>query len=148
VREFAASRGVAIEVRRFSATTRTAEDAAREIGTEVERIVKSLVFVAGAKPVLVLCSGRRRVDESLLASVLGVPAVRRANADTAKAATGFAIGGVPPFAHATECTVIADQALLEYDVVWAAAGLPDAVFPIAPNDLVRVAGARVARVAT
>jgi prolyl-tRNA editing enzyme YbaK/EbsC (Cys-tRNA(Pro) deacylase) len=54
---------------------------------------------------------------------------------------------VPPFAHATECTVIADQALLEYDVVWAAAGLPDAVFPIAPNDLVRVAGARVARVA-
>jgi prolyl-tRNA editing enzyme YbaK/EbsC (Cys-tRNA(Pro) deacylase) len=134
-------------VRRFPATTRTAEDAAREIGTEVERIVKSLVFVAAENPVLVLCSGRTRVDEALLAAFLGVPGVRRANAETAKTATGYAIGGVPPFAHASECAVVADQALLEYDVVWAAAGLPDAVFAIAPRDLVRVAGARVARVA-
>jgi len=133
-------------VKRFAATTRTAEDAAREIGTEVARIVKSLVFVSADTPVVVLCSGRARVDEALLAAALGAPSVRRATADEAKAFTGFAIGGVPPFAHARPCRVIADEGLLAFDEVWAAAGLPDAVFPIAPKDLVRIAEAEVARV--
>jgi len=134
-------------VKRFNATTRTAEDAAQQIGTEVERIVKSLVFVSAGEPIVVLCSGRSRVDEKLLAAALGVPSVRRATANEAKSFTGYAIGGVPPFAHDTTCRVIADEGLLEFDEVWAAAGLPDAVFPIAPNELVRIAEAEVARVA-
>ncbi|HEV8535048.1 MAG TPA: YbaK/EbsC family protein [Candidatus Limnocylindria bacterium] len=137
-----------LAVRRFSSTTRTAEDAAREIGIAVERIVKSLVFIAGGDPVVVLCSGRTRVDEQRLAGALGTAGVRRATAEEAKSFTGFAIGGVPPFAHARPCRVIADEGLLAFDVVWAAAGLPDAVFPIAPRELVRVAGADVATVAS
>jgi Cys-tRNA(Pro) deacylase len=148
VRARATERGVDLQVKRFAATTRTAEDAAREIGTQVERIVKSLVFMAADEPVVVLCSGRSRVDEKLLAAALGTPSVRRATADEAKTFTGYAIGGVPPFAHERRCRVIADEGLLVFDEVWAAAGLPDAVFPIAPNDLVRIADAMVARVAS
>ena len=135
-------------MKRFTATTRTAEDAAREIGTEVARIVKSLVFVSAGEPVVVLCSGRARVDEALLEAALGAASVRRATADEAKAFTGFAIGGVPPFGHERPCRVIADEGLLAFDEVWAAAGLPDAVFPIAPKELVRIADAEVARVAS
>ena len=134
-------------MKRFAATTRTAEDAAHEIGTQVERIVKSLVFVSGGEPIVVLCSGRARVDENLLAVALGAPSVRRATADEAKTFTGYAIGGVPPFAHERRCRVIADEGLLSFDEVWAAAGLPDAVFPISPQELVRIADAEVARVA-
>lgn len=147
MREFASSRGVALAVRRFPSTTRTAEDAAREIGTSVERIVKSLVFIASGEPVIVLCSGRSRVDEALLAATVGAPTTRRATAGEAKTFTGYAIGGVPPFAHVRPCRVIADEGLLVFDEVWAAAGLPDAVFPIPPADLVRIAEAQVARVA-
>ena len=132
-------------VRRFAATTRTAEDAAREIGTEVGRIVKSLVFIADGSAVVALCSGSTRVDEAQLALALKVRAVRRANAEEAKTFTGFSIGGVPPFGH--DCGVVMDESLLAYEVVWAAAGLPDAVFPIAPRDLARVAEARVAPIA-
>jgi prolyl-tRNA editing enzyme YbaK/EbsC (Cys-tRNA(Pro) deacylase) len=144
VRAFASLRGVDLAVRRFSATTRTAVDAAREIGTTVERIVKSLVFVANDRAVIALCSGAARVDEARLAGAIGAAAVRRATADEAKRWTGYAIGGVPPFAHASECAVVCDRGLLAYDEVWAASGLPDAVFPIAPADLVRISGAAVA----
>jgi prolyl-tRNA editing enzyme YbaK/EbsC (Cys-tRNA(Pro) deacylase) len=146
VRAHARERGVEIAVRRFSATTRTAEDAAREIGTAVERIVKSLVFMAGDDPVVVLCSGGSRVDEGRLAALLDTEVVRRATADEAKTLTGYAIGGVPPFGHARCCRVIADLGLLAFDQVWAAAGLPDAVFPIDPRDLVRLADAEAAPV--
>jgi prolyl-tRNA editing enzyme YbaK/EbsC (Cys-tRNA(Pro) deacylase) len=146
VRAHAAARGKDLRVKRFAATTRTAEDAAREIGTQVERIVKSLVFVSAGEPIVVLCSGRSRVDESLLAAALGTPGVRRATANEAKSLTGYAIGGVPPFGHERVCRVIADEGLLGFDEVWAAAGLPDAVFPIAPSELVRIAHAEVARV--
>jgi len=147
VRAYAHERGVDITVRRFAATTRTAEDAAREIGTEVERIVKSLVFIAGGDPMVVLCSGRSRVDEARLAAALGAGGVRRATADEAKNFTGYAIGGVPPFAHTHPCRIVADHGLLAFDEVWAAAGLPDAVFPIRPVELVRIAGAEVAAIA-
>lgn len=139
----AAERGLAIRVVRFGASTRTAQDAAREIGTTVERIVKSLVFVADDATVVVLCSGASRVDEGKLARVLGAGTVRRATAGEVKDATGYAIGGVPPFAHARPCRVICDPLLLAHDEVWAAAGLHDAVFPVAPADLVRVSGASV-----
>jgi prolyl-tRNA editing enzyme YbaK/EbsC (Cys-tRNA(Pro) deacylase) len=147
VRAHALERGLDLPVRRFASTTRTAEDAARQIGTDVERIVKSLVWIAGGDPVVVLCSGRSRVDEARLAVALGAPSVRRATADEAKTFTGYAIGGVPPFAHARPCRVVADHGLFAFDEVWAAAGLPDAVFPIRPAELVRIAGAEVAAIA-
>jgi len=142
----AAERGVPIAVKRFPSTTRTAQDAAREIGCTVGEIVKSLVFLADGSPVVVLCSGADRVDEPTLAAALGAAGVRRATADEAKAATGYAIGGVPPFAHATAVRVIVDDGLFAHATVWAAAGLPDAVFPIAPADLMRLAGAERADV--
>ena len=143
---YAAERGVAIAVTRFSATTRTAQDAARQIGCTVAEIVKSLVFLVEGAPVVVLCSGADRVDEAKLTAALGGPGVRRATADEAKAATGFAIGGVPPFAHATDLRVIVDRGLLAFGTVWAAAGLPDAVFPIAPPELLRLSGGHEADV--
>ena len=109
--------------------------------------MKSLVFVTNDGPAIALCSGASRVDERRLSAALASNEVRRATADEAKAATGYAIGGVPPFAHATAVRVICDRGLLAYDEVWAAAGLPDAVFPIAPGELVRISGATVAEVA-
>jgi len=149
VRAHAAAHGLDLQVKRFAASTRTAEDAAREIGTTVERIVKSLVFDAAGEAVLVLCSGAARVDTNSLAAVLDAPpaSVRRATADEAKRASGYAIGGVPPFGHAGPLRVLLDEGLLQFDVVWAASGLPDAVFPIAPDDLLRASGATVVKVA-
>jgi prolyl-tRNA editing enzyme YbaK/EbsC (Cys-tRNA(Pro) deacylase) len=137
----AATHGVEIKVTRFPATTRTAQDAAREIGCTVGEIVKSLVFVADDAPVVALCSGADRVDETKLKDALGASAVRRATADEAKTATGYAVGGVPPFAHAADLRVIVDQGLFAFATVWAAAGLPDAVFPMAPADLARLSNA-------
>lgn len=144
----AAERGVTIAVTRFPATTRTAHDAAREIGCTVGEIVKSLVFLADDAPVVVLCSGAERIDELKLKSALAAATVRRATADEAKSATGYAIGGVPPFAHDGTPRVIVDDSLLAFDTVWAAAGLPDAVFPIAPAALVRLAEGTVADVSS
>src|SRR2546430_7954797 len=99
----AADRGTDLPVRRSTATTRTAEDAAQQIGTQVERIVKSLVFVSSGEPIVVLCSGRSRADEMLLAAALGAPSLRRATADPAQAHTRYAIGGGSAFAHDRTC---------------------------------------------
>jgi len=109
--------------------------------------VKSLVFVAGDAAVIALCSGAARVDEARLAAAIGASDVRRASADDAKRLTGFAVGGVPPFAHASACRVVCDRGLLAFDEVWAAGGLPDAVFPITPADLVRLSSADVEDIA-
>ena len=133
-------------IREFDASTATSADAAAAIGTSVERIVKSLVFMAGEAPVLVLASGSNRVDTRKLAALAGQP-VRRANADQVREATGFAIGGVPPLGHAQALRTFVDRDLLQYDEVWAAAGTPNSVFAIAPEHLVRVAGGTVADVA-
>jgi Cys-tRNA(Pro) deacylase len=139
--------GHQIAPRRFPETTRTAADAARAVGCEIGQIVKSLVFVADGEPVVVLVSGQNRADVARLAAELGAKDVRRADADEVRSATGFAIGGVPPFGHANRLRVVVDPDLTRFDVVWAAAGLPDATFPIAPADLVAVAGGVVADVA-
>ena len=137
--EAAAAEGLAIEVRRFPEGTRTAADAARAVGCEVAQIVKSLVFMADDRPVVALVSGANRVDLDKLASAAGATSARRADG----AATGFAIGGVPPFGHATGTTILVDRDLESHDVVWAAAGLPDAVFALRPADLVRASGGKV-----
>lgn len=139
--------GLELEIRRFPEGTRTAEDAARAIGCAVGQIVKSLVFMADERPVLALVSGSDRVDPTRLADALGAATARRASSDEARAATGVAIGGVPPFGHAGALTVLVDPGLLAHEVVWAAAGLPDAVFAIRPDELLRVSGGRVAAVA-
>jgi prolyl-tRNA editing enzyme YbaK/EbsC (Cys-tRNA(Pro) deacylase) len=138
-----AGAGVGISVKQFPAGTRTALDAANAIGCEVGQIVKSLVFVAAGKPVVALVSGTNRLDESRLALVAGTP-VAKADADTAREATGYSIGGVPPFGHATDIPVFMDRDLLGHGVVWAAAGRPDSVFEISPHRLLQLSHAEVA----
>jgi prolyl-tRNA editing enzyme YbaK/EbsC (Cys-tRNA(Pro) deacylase) len=145
--EAAERAGIEIEVERFPDGTRTAADAARAVDCEVSQIVKSLVFMADGTPLIALVSGANRVDLGRLERAVGVGGVRKANGDEARAATGFAIGGVPPFGHATPVTVVVDRDLLGHDRVWAAAGLPDAVFAVAPGDLVRASGGTVADLA-
>ncbi len=134
--------GITAEIVEFAQSTRTAEEAAQAIGTTVERIVKSLVFMAGDEMVLVLTSGGNRVDTERLGMALGVP-IKRANADAVRQATGYAIGGVPPVGHASALPVVIDRDLLQYDLVFAAAGTPHAIFPITPGDLCRITDARI-----
>ncbi|MET7359092.1 YbaK/EbsC family protein [Streptomyces sp. NPDC005562] len=127
-------------VRRFPEQTRTAQEAAAAIGCELSQICKSLIFAADGVPVLVLMDGASRVDLDLVRRELGAEKVTRARADVVREATGYAIGGVPPFGHATRTRVLADRSLLHHEVVWAAAGTPYAVFPMAPETLVAHAG--------
>ncbi|HEX6139667.1 MAG TPA: YbaK/EbsC family protein [Candidatus Limnocylindria bacterium] len=143
----AAAAGLAIEVQRFPEETRTAADAARAVGCDVAQIVKSLVFMADGQPVVALVSGSDRLDATRLAAELGAGNVRRATGDEARVATGYAIGGVPPIGHATAVPVLMDVALLGHREVWAAAGLPDAVFRVDPRALAEAAHARIAAVA-
>jgi len=145
--ETARAAGLEIEVARFPAGTRTAADAARAVGCDVAQIVKSLVFMADGDAVLALVSGANRVDTGKMAAAVRAADVRRADGDEARAATGVAIGGVPLFGHARPVAVVIDRDLLAFDRVWAAAGLPDAVFPIAPDALVSVSGGTVADLA-
>ncbi|MDC0772943.1 YbaK/EbsC family protein [Streptomyces sp. HD] len=133
--------GLHARIRRFPDATRTAGEAAAAIGCELSQICKSLIFAADGEPVLVLMDGASRVDLELVRRELGVQKVTRAKADVVREATGYAIGGVPPFGHRTKTRVLADRSLLEHEVVWAAAGNPHAVFPMAPEDLVVHAGA-------
>jgi len=142
--EAAARADLRVDVRHFLEGTRTAEDAARAIGCDVAQIVKSLVFLADEEPILALTSGRNRVDVGRLASVTGSSAVRKATAEEVRGATGYAIGGTPPFGHTRALRSFVDEALMGFDVVWAAAGTPDGVFPLTPDELVRVSGGSVA----
>jgi len=130
-------------VRRFPEGTRTAVDAARAVGCELGQIVKSLVFVAAGQPVIALVSGPNRLDEARLGALAGEP-VSKADADAVREATGYAIGGVPPFGHRTEVPVFMDRDLMGYGAVWAAAGRPDSVFEIAPERLQELSRAVVA----
>ena len=134
--------GISAEIVEFAQSTRTAEEAALAVGTTVERIVKSLIFMAGDEMLLVLTSGANRVDTARLGEALGVP-IKRADASAVRLATGFAIGGVPPIGHASTLPVVIDRDLLQYDLVFAAAGTPHAIFPITPKDLCRITAARI-----
>ncbi|GAA0654367.1 YbaK/EbsC family protein [Streptomyces thermocarboxydovorans] len=137
---------VRAQVRRFPDGTRTAAEAAAAIGCELSEICKSLIFAADGEPVLVLMDGASRVDVELLRQELGAERVTRAKADVVREATGYAIGGVPPFGHRTTTRVLADRSLLDHDLVWAAAGTPHTVFPMEPKALIAHAGATLADV--
>jgi len=125
---------------------RTSQQAADALGVQVGQIAKSVIFrrVADDAAVLVVTSGDRRVDEAKVAAQVGPLA--RADADFVKARTGFVIGGVAPVAHATPPVTLIDRELQRFDRLWAAAGHPNAVFPLAPGDLARLTGAPVADV--
>ncbi len=138
--------GVKGQVVELPASTRTSAEAAAAVGTTPARIAKSLVFLAeDGQVVLVVASGTNRVDVAKVTREVGKP-VRLADADTVKRLTGFTIGGVPPLGHDTQPLTIIDRDLLRFEAVWAAAGTPHAVFSVAPADLVRATGARVAEV--
>jgi prolyl-tRNA editing enzyme YbaK/EbsC (Cys-tRNA(Pro) deacylase) len=147
--EAARAAGLTPDVRRFPERTKTAQDAATAIGVQVGQIVKSLIFMGedprGDRPVLALTSGANRVDEAVLAGLVGVERLRRATPEEARTATGFAVGGTPPFGHPGPLGAFCDEDLLGYDEIWAAAGTPDAVFALTPAELLRVSGAEVAR---
>lgn len=142
--EAAAALGLDIEIRTFPDGTRTAEDAASAVGCNVGQIVKSLVFLLDSAPVVALVSGSNRLDEGRLARALRGASVSRADADAVRAATGFPIGGVPPFGHGEPLPTAVDEDLLLHEQVWAAAGTPRDVFAVVPSELVRVTGGRVA----
>ncbi len=129
VKERLAARGLDVDVQVLPASTRTAAEAAAACGCEIGQIVKSLVFVVGDEAAMVLCAGDRRVT-----AVEGRPAT----ADEARAATGFAIGGIPPLGHDADLPTIVDESLRRFDRVWCAAGTPHAVFETGIEDLIAV----------
>jgi Cys-tRNA(Pro) deacylase len=143
VRVVDAGREIGIEVvpTEFAQSTRTAADAAAAIGVELGQIVKSLVFMVDGEPVVALVRGDRQLDEHKLAVSAGGELVTRADADAVRAATGFPVGGVPPFGYTNALPVFVDRGLLDYDVVWAAAGTPHVNFASNPRDLAKATGA-------
>ena len=138
--EAAREAGLEITTRRFPEGTKTAADAAAAIGVVVGQIVKSLVFGVDNEIVMALVSGSNQLDEKKLAAAAGGSKCSRVDADAVRAATGYPIGGVPPFGHSTQLRVFVDPDLLQYDEVWAAAGTWNDNFGANPNDIVRVAG--------
>jgi len=136
VQQALAQRGLDFRVREFPQTTRTAQQAADAIGCAVAQIAKSIVFrtVTTGQPVLVVASGVNRIDERKVARLVGEP-VEKADAGFVRAATGYAIGGVPPLGHLAPLRTLIDQDLLAFEVIWAAAGTPNAVFALTPTQL-------------
>jgi prolyl-tRNA editing enzyme YbaK/EbsC (Cys-tRNA(Pro) deacylase) len=128
-------------------STRTAQEAADRAGCELGQIVKSLIFKGkdSSKPILVLTSGANRVDEKRISEYAG-EAIGRADADFARAVTGFAIGGIPPVGHLQKMETYLDEDFLQYGTIWAAAGTPNAIFELKTSDLQKMTGAKVVRV--
>ena len=142
VRVVEAARALGLEIvpRRFPDGTKTAADAAAAIGVELGQIVKSLIFAVDGEVVLAYVSGSNQLDEKKLALAAGGLKCTRVDADVVRQATGFPIGGVPPFGHSTQLRVFVDPDLLQYGEVWAAAGTWNDNFGAAPADIVRVSG--------
>jgi prolyl-tRNA editing enzyme YbaK/EbsC (Cys-tRNA(Pro) deacylase) len=139
--------GCDCKVIEFTQSTRTALEAARQAGCELGQIVKSLIFrgMTSGKAILVLTSGANRVNEDTLSKLVG-ESIGRADADFVRQATGYAIGGVPPVGHAQPVDTYLDEDLLQYALVWAAAGTPNAIFEIQSRELVRITAAKIIRV--
>lgn len=146
LREEAHKRNLPIEIVELPQSTRSAAEAAQACGCDVAQIVKSLVFVGATsgRPYLLLVSGANRVDEQAMLNELGEP-LERPDGRRVREITGYAIGGIPPFGHATEMETLVDAALLEHDVVWAAAGTPNCVFSVDPATLAAATGGRTSR---
>jgi Cys-tRNA(Pro) deacylase len=138
--------GVEVDVNEFEEGTKTAEDAAAVVGCDVAQIASGLVFVADEQVVMVVTSGANRVDEDRLADVLDAKTVEMADPDEVREATGYSIGGVPPFCHEQSFPVYVDETLFDHDEVWAAAATPEAIFPIDPNRLADISGGTPIRV--
>jgi prolyl-tRNA editing enzyme YbaK/EbsC (Cys-tRNA(Pro) deacylase) len=147
VQEALAAHGLGLEVREFPASTRTAEDAAAAIGCTVAQIAKSLIFrgKSSDRPVLVIASGANRVDEKKISALIGEK-IGKADADFVRTRTGFAIGGVPPVGHLEAPITVIDRDLLALEEIWAAAGTPNAVFRLKPEQLAVLTGGQVAEV--
>jgi prolyl-tRNA editing enzyme YbaK/EbsC (Cys-tRNA(Pro) deacylase) len=141
--------GFEVDVKEFPEGTKTAADAAEAIGCDVAQIASSIAMRADDRLVVVVTSGANRVSEAKLADLLGLDEGDVAMADAAeiKAALGWSIGGVPPFCHDADVPVYLDRTLTEFETVWAAAGTPEAVFPISPDELRALSGGEVADVA-
>jgi prolyl-tRNA editing enzyme YbaK/EbsC (Cys-tRNA(Pro) deacylase) len=139
--------GYTCTVFEHSEPTRTAREAAERAGCSLGQITKSLIFrgTRSGRPILVLTSGANRVDEARIAGYAGEP-IARADAEFVRAVTGFAIGGVPPIAHVAEMATYLDEDLLAYDSIWAAAGTPNAIFELTPDELRKMTGGEVVRV--
>jgi prolyl-tRNA editing enzyme YbaK/EbsC (Cys-tRNA(Pro) deacylase) len=139
--------GPRYQVVEFDASTATAAEAAAAVGAGVGQIAKSLVFRRKTgRPVLVVASGANRVDERKVGAILGEK-IERADADFVRENTGFAIGGVPPVGHVVTPAVLLDQDLQAFEVIWAAAGTPNAVFRLRPADLTALTGGRFVDIA-
>ena len=143
----AADGGLDLDVVEYPEGTRTAAEAAAAVGAPVGSIVKSLLFLVDDRPVAALVAGDNRLDEARLLAATGGTAIARADADGVRAATGYPIGGVPPFGHPEPLPTFIDEDLLAHETVWAAAGTPRHVFAIAPADLVRLSGGTVTALA-
>jgi prolyl-tRNA editing enzyme YbaK/EbsC (Cys-tRNA(Pro) deacylase) len=139
--------GFELQVVELPDSTRTAAEAAQAVGCQVGQIVKSLVFKAkrSERPVLVVASGVNRVNEKAIEALIGEP-LGRADADFVRQRTGFAIGGVPPVGHSERLETFIDEDLLQHTEIWAAAGTPNAVFRLTPDDLVQMTGGRVVKI--
>ncbi|GFO61417.1 prolyl-tRNA editing protein [Geomonas silvestris] len=136
--------GLDLQVKELTDSTRTAQDAAQAVGCDVGQIVKSLVFrgKSSGEAVFVVASGANRVDEKALAVLVGEK-IEKADADFAREKTGFAIGGVPPVGHPAPLHTFIDEDLLQYDEVWAAAGTPNALFSLTPEQLCQITAGQV-----
>ncbi len=144
VQEALDSYGVAAKVVRLPGSTRTAPEAAQAVGCDVRAIAKSLLFLADGEPVLVICAGDRKVDTVRVGELVGASEVRMAPAEEVRRITGFAIGGVPPIGHVMPLRTLMDERLLELPLIYAAAGAHDALFPVQPELLLEISGARSA----
>ncbi len=147
VQDVLAAHGLALTVVELPQSTRTAAEAAAAVGCTVGQIVKSIVFRAAKtqRPVLVITSGANRVSEKAIAALLGEP-LAKADADFVRTRTGFVIGGVPPMGHVETPVTFIDEDLMAYGEIWAAAGTPNAVFRLAPSDLLALTSGRVVKV--
>jgi len=147
VSDILAAAGAHTEIREFDESTRTAKHAAAALGCPLGAIASSLVFMADGVALVIMTSGAHRVDVDLVASTLGVAELRQATADEVRAATGYPIGGVAPVGHPQPLRTLVDDLLRHYDVLWAAAGTPRAVFSTTYDELVRLTGGEPVTVA-
>jgi len=146
VAEALTAAGVDGAVQELPEPATTAAQAAAQLGVELGAIANSLIFVADGEPVLVLSSAAHRVDTEMVARLLGVSALDRADRDQVRAATGYPIGGVAPVGHPAPLRTLVDVALAAYPVVWAGAGTPHTVFPTSYPELLRITGGSPAEV--